>query len=386
LFSKLTTPHTVRGVGADVLIVDEVIAIDRQFLEDVVLPISANMAYTATIFISTLHGEDDLFGMLMCQPLPNGEMAVDVIRYTNTVCQRCMKRGLEACKHAASQMPPWMSKDKQQRIAAFASERTRAEFEGTLHSKNQAAFVPEYIKDMFETKFTPQNPAEYAVIGADFNAGGRSNSAIVTLYKDMASRKTVVKGFENANTRRLDGPDGICAILEHQIRGLREEYPFIPILICMETNVGFVPLHVVDFVRSRAELSESTFFVYEDRRHDKEHPAVGVVPDKQMKELLLELVKKNLQVGMVLDPNPILPRPSSNTKVDQYYRTTVLNDYRRQLSDYSIHSTITVEGREIRRLHGKHGGRNDDLVSATQFACAGLHFAEMVPRYRSLVR
>lgn len=362
------------------------IAIDRQFLEDVVLPISANMAYTATIFISTLHGEDDLFGMLMCQPLPNGEMAVDVIRYTNTVCQRCMKRGLEACKHAASQMPPWMSKDKQQRIAAFASERTRAEFEGTLHSKNQSAFVPEHIKDMFETKFTPQNPAEYAVIGCDWNAGGQSNSAIVTIYKDCASRKTVLKGFENCNTRRTDGPNGVYAILEHQIRGLRAQYPFIPILICMEVNVGFVPRNVVDFVRSRPDLSESTFFIYEDRRYNKERPEVGVVPTKQMKETMLEIVEKNLQVGMVLDPNLILPKPSSNTKVDQYYRTTVLNDYRRQLSDYSIHSTITVEGREIRRLHGKHGGRNDDLVSATQFACLGLHYAELVERYRSLVR
>lgn len=362
------------------------IAIDRQFLEDVVLPISANMAYTATIFISTLHGEDDLFGMLMCQPLPNGEMAVDVIRYTNTVCQRCMKRGLEACKHAASQMPPWMSKDKQQRIAAFASERTRAEFEGTLHSKNQAAFVSEYIKYMFESDFQPQNPAEYAIIGCDWNAGGNSNSAIVTLYRDYASGKTVVKGFENANTRRLDGPNGIYSLLEHQIQRLREEYPYIPILICMETNVGFVPRNVVDFVRSRADLSESTFFIYEDRRYNKERPEVGVVPTKTMKETLLELVKKNLQGGMVMDPNPILPKPSSTTKVDQYYRTTVLNDYRRQLSDYSIHSTITVEGREIVRLHGKHGGRNDDLVSATQFACCGLHFAELLPRYKSLVR
>jgi hypothetical protein len=72
------------------LIVDEVIAIDRQFLEDVVLPISANMAYTATIFISTLHGEDDLFGMLMCQPRRFADAALDVQGQAATYCSICL--------------------------------------------------------------------------------------------------------------------------------------------------------------------------------------------------------------------------------------------------------------------------------------------------------
>ena len=340
------------------------------------------MAYTATIFISTLHDEDDLFGMLMCQPLPNGENAVDVIRYTNTVCQRCMKRGLEACKHAASQMPFWMSKDKQQRIASFASERTRAEFEGTLHSKNRSAFLPERVRDMFGDRFTPPSQPDFVVMGMDFNAAGASNTAIITLYKDRASRRVVVKGYENLNTRRQDV---IFSLVERQIVKTREDFPYVPIVICIETNVGFLPMNVRDFVYGRADLAESTFFIYEDRRQDKEHPAVGLVPTKPIKNLLYELIKNNLDVGMSLDERLILPKPAEGAKIDQFYAQSAITAFRRQMTDYSIHSTVTVTGEERTYMHGKHGGRNDDLVCALGFAVAALHYVNMMPRYRNLV-
>lgn len=349
------------------------------------LPISANMANTATIFISTLHDEGDLFGMLMCQPLPNGEMAVDVIRYQNTVCQRCMKRGKEACKHAASQMPPWMSKDKQQRIAAFASERTRAEFEGTLHSKNQCAFDQKRVTYMFETKFKlePGMQPNYIAMGIDPNAGGSSNSSIVSVYIDRASGHMVIKGYEDKNTRSLED---ILEIVDHQIRAIRRDFSNIPIMICIETNVGFVHQQIHKYIRLNRELSENTFFIYEDKRKSRDQPEIGLVPTHDMKELLYELVKQNLRTGIVFDEDLIYPLPSGNTDVnDIVYQKKCQLDLRRQMTDYSIHTKVTVQGKVNRYIHGKHGGRNDDFVIGLQNAFAAVHFVECQPRYRSFI-
>lgn len=339
------------------------------------------MANTATIFISTLHDKNDLFGMLMCQPLPNGEFAVDVIRYQNTVCQRCMKRGKDACKHAASQMPPWMSKDKQQRIAAFASERTRAEFEGTLHSKNQSAFDPDRVADMFGTPFTPSVVPSYIAMGIDANQGGASNTSIVSIYGDHLSGLTVVAGFENSNTRSLEA---ILDLVKHQMQCIRKKFKYIPIIIGIETNTGFVPQQIFKFIRSNRELSDATFFIFEDKRTSKEQPEIGIVPTHDMKELLYELGKQNLRTGIVIDADLVLPTPPPKTENMAVYKKKCMLDIRRQMSDYSIHTKVTVQGRTTRYIHGKHGGRNDDFVIALLNACATRHFRECTPRYRSL--
>jgi hypothetical protein len=223
----------------------------------------------------------------------------------------------------------------------------------------------------------------YVAMGIDPNAAGSSISSIVSVYNDRVTGQLVIKGYENSNTRSLEL---ILDIVEHQIRGVRKHFRNIPILICIETNSRIVPQQIFKFVRLNRELSDNTFFIMEDKRRSDDQPEVGLVPTHDMKELMYELVKQHLRTGVVFDDRLVYPKPPEGTDPhDIVYQKKCQLDVRRQMTDYSIHTKVNVQGKTSKYIHGKHGGRNDDWVLGFMNACASMHYAECAQRYRSLV-
>lgn len=204
-------PHKLRGAHADVAIVEEHAATPPPFLNQVVLPIVANNRYSTLIMISTVYSEEDSFFYMLNLKAPNGEPLMDSVRYRESVCPYCSRKGLEACKHAQGKQPRWIESDRQDRIKMISSKEGVAEMEGEVHGGAMRAHSSTLVAAMFDG---PRNPSpRYMtgsfIIGIDPNYGGvLSNFALVVVYADKSTDKLVVRTLCKLRVRDRRFPCG----------------------------------------------------------------------------------------------------------------------------------------------------------------------------------
>jgi hypothetical protein len=206
----LTSPHTTRGIGADIIIVDETAFVPPEFLVKVVLPIAGNTLGACVVFISTRNRPLDAFDLLISRTDASGQPILDVHFFREEVCPMCEQRlGLKTCEHADATRPAWVSSEKQDRFKAL-TDGAANEMAGGLNEGLPPAFNPESVGPLLRGAPVPTAAASAYYIGIDPNQGGtKSRAAIIAAQiVDGAAPSIIVRPCSRGSRRGCGGARG----------------------------------------------------------------------------------------------------------------------------------------------------------------------------------
>jgi hypothetical protein len=243
---------TVRGTGANLVICEEVAAMDFTFFKRVVLPM-LTVDNCALICISTTQGEENFYDKLLSLTNLDGSASI-FNSYTFTLsCDACAAAGRShLCKHKQHELPSWMTgarTDIVQNIYLQMDDpkTMMQEVMGISNKAHDAAFEREDIDKLFDqtkVRLTKRSDLNHDKVKEVFmfidpNGGGdASDLAIFTFFKN--GNNTVILGMESLPTKSLIAPDSDANYITMHIQHIRqmEEFMHSKIICFVENNTG----------------------------------------------------------------------------------------------------------------------------------------------------
>jgi len=179
--------HRLRGIGGNLLILEEAAFIDEQTVKEIITPILV-MESSCLIAISTLHhAPSNVFTMMM----ESGLFKVHRVTY---ICNACLQKGIRTtCKHKLGSNPNWISEERMYLMnQMFPQDESTAvtylrETMGIVEEASNACFTTESIKHLFDKPFsTITEPVRFVYIAIDPVAGsdvpeGKSDFVIMSI-------------------------------------------------------------------------------------------------------------------------------------------------------------------------------------------------------------
>lgn len=155
--------RTLRGVGADVIILEEAAYIDLDLFKEVIVPL-LEMKDARTIMISTPINSFNFFSKLLSLRGPNGSL-VFLTYDVSLVCPRC-RRGPnpELCRHRVHLLPKWKSvkaMDLAQMIMEDDTTTLLRESRGMIMDECGGFFKTSDVEQTFESPPWDPSPVEY---------------------------------------------------------------------------------------------------------------------------------------------------------------------------------------------------------------------------------
>ena len=280
IFSYPSCAKTLRGVGGQVLYLEEAAYLDLSVFYEIVVPL-LEMETTALIAISTPSDSLNFYSEMFELKDAQGDPFFRTIN-VSLVCDACKAAGKGAsCTHNQDLIPPWKSTQKLDMVRALYADQQdlmQRESMGTITDDAKSCFKSDdVISVMKSTVPLPCDP-DYVFIGVDPNGGGSSMMAIVSvvLYEECA----YVVGIDTAPTDRHEHIEQL--LLQHirSLRGNRQlreaHFIFLP-----ENNLGQEAEHMRHMVRSEHLL----FTVREKKKagvcttHDRKEMMVASLLD-----------------------------------------------------------------------------------------------------------
>tara|TARA_B110001452_G_C15241783_1_gene430104 strand:- start:15964 stop:17517 length:1554 start_codon:yes stop_codon:yes gene_type:complete len=262
VFSYPSCAKTLRGVGGDVLYLEEAAFLDLQVFFEIVVPL-LEMATTALIAISTPQDKLNFYSEMFELRDNTGELFFRTIR-VSLVCAKCQAAGKGAdCTHKQDMIPPWKSVAKLDMVRALYADQ------GDLMQRESMGAITDDAKSLFESNlvttflkeksFVLTSKPDYIFMAMDPNGGGTSHMAIVSVVFD--SENVVVVGVDTAPT---DKHDQIEQMLKQHVRSLRGKPMFKEshIIFIPENNLGQEAEHARHMLRNEKRL----YTIHEKRK------------------------------------------------------------------------------------------------------------------------
>lgn len=181
---------TVRGVGAGMVIGEELSSIPLSFVLSVMLPL-LTVARTSFVGISTVKGEDNHFFKFLCMYDPDDRHSPINVYQFYAACSECRKSGNAiSCKHLLADQPKWVTVDRKTSVQKMyanvgGDDMCDQELSGVVKQQFKNAFDPILIDRLFEERnvifdsyFFVKPTMIYSVI--DPTGGGASDLAIAS--------------------------------------------------------------------------------------------------------------------------------------------------------------------------------------------------------------
>ena len=254
VFSYPSCAKTLRGVGGDVLYLEEAAFLDLQVFFEIVVPL-LEMATTALIAISTPQDKLNFYSEMFELRDNTGELFFRTIR-VSLVCDKCRAAGKGSeCTHKQDMIPPWKSAAKLDMVRALYADQ------GDLMQRESMGAITDDAKSLFESNkvvaflheksFRLSSPPDYIFMAMDPNGGGTSHMAIVSVVFD--GNDLVVVGVDTAPT---DKHDQIEQMLKQHVRSLRGKPMFKEshIIFIPENNLGQEAEHARHMLRKEKRL------------------------------------------------------------------------------------------------------------------------------------
>lgn len=262
VFSYPSCAKTLRGVGGDVLYLEEAAFLDLQVFFEIVVPL-LEMATTALIAISTPQDKLNFYSEMFELKDHTGQPFFRTIR-VSLVCEKCREAGVGAqCTHKQDLIPPWKSAAKLDMVRALYAEQ------GDLMQRESMGAITDDAKSLFSsqvvTSFMKEAPVEimfepsYVFMALDPNGGGASQMAVVSIV--LHERKLIVVGIDTAPTDQHDQIEQLLIQHVRSIRGhhmLRNSY----IIFIPENNLGQEAEHARHMLKHERRL----YTVHEKRK------------------------------------------------------------------------------------------------------------------------
>lgn len=274
IFSYPSCAKTLRGVGGDVLYLEEAAFIDLQVFFEIVVPL-LEMESTALIGISTPQDKLNFYSSMFELRDAQGESFFRTIK-VSLVCDACREAGKGAeCTHNQDLIPPWKSAAKLDLVRALYDDQTdlmQRESMGEITDDAMSLFESEKVLKLMqgEPLEIPCEP-NYIFCAVDPNGGGSSQMAVVSLMIHM--RKLYILGIDTAPTTNHNQ---IRQLLIQHIRSLRS-HPKLRgawVIFIPENNLGNEAEHMKHMIKDERRV----YCIHEKRK-------AGVCTTHKRKEL-----------------------------------------------------------------------------------------------------
>lgn len=254
VFSYPACAKTLRGVGGDVLYLEEAAFLDLQVFFEIVVPL-LEMSTTALIAISTPQDKLNFYSEMFELKDQTGENFFRTIS-VSLVCDKCKAANKGAsCTHNQDLIPPWKSAAKLDMVRALYKDQ------GDLMQRESMGSITDDATSLFESSkvhaFMTETPVditfspEYVFMAFDPNGGGTSQMAVVSMV--LENEDLVVVGIDTAPT---DKHEQIDQMLKQHVRSLRgvPRLKHAYIIFLPENNLGQEAEHARHMLRNERKL------------------------------------------------------------------------------------------------------------------------------------
>ena len=357
LSSYPSNAKTLRGVGADIVVMEEAAFMDTKVFYEVIVPL-LEVENTALICISTPQDSMNFYSEMFNMKLPNGEGLFNTLE-VKLACDECLAGDHpERCVHMTDEIPPWKSVAKFDMIKAIYGnkiELLQRESMGLVTEDMASVFKQKYIDIMYNaTPYTLSKEPSFVFCATDPNGGGSSDMAIVSIVIEL--NKICIVGLDSAPVK---GHEQIEALLKSHIEGIRRQKKLKEswIIFIPENNLGHEADHMSFMLRPYRRVYTLT----------EKGGIIGVNTTATRKELYsMECVKYLCQESVKFWKNLIVANPNGGSNEKE----RVLEDFKDQLLSFKRIIVAPQRGFGLPKIHysGKSSGGRDDLVMSLMIA------------------
>lgn len=340
LFSYPSSVQGLKGVSADIIILEEASRIEKPVLVEVIAPLLL-VSYTTLLGISTPE-EKSRFTELVRDQVHN-QTHFRVVRI-ELICAACKKEGKEApCVHANHLQPPWKREDTRMKLVELLMadpemhERENLGVEGTVSSVFPLDAIARFQNEVYTLQVTPTK-GNRIFVAIDPNGGSASRLGV--LYASLTHDMTLI--LMHGGAWNVTSYEDQSQMLPESYRTLLRVYPdvaYLTLCVIVERNFGGV-VNSTNICMLMAKEAQNCVCVV-----DGKQPKPGVVTTAETKErdkcLLTQLL--------------MLDKIRCHASVPQQLRYQIANELRSftyKVSRNGGHQQLTGKG---------NGGQNDDL-------------------------
>lgn len=371
---------TLRGVGGDIVYMEEASFMDLAVFYEVIVPL-LEVDRTALICISTpqvraahvpfsppltpcadtfhicvlclLCKQDSLnfYSEMFQMKGPDGKELFRNIQ-VGLACAECVAAGkADSCEHNQDEIPPWKSREKFDLVKALYGDRKdllMRESMGVVTEDQSSLFRAQWVDAFMDGVVMTPDP-HFILVACDPNGGGDSHMAIVSatfLHGSM-----VVVGLDSHPVR---GHDEIEILLMAHMKSLQKRYQNSWFVFVGESNLGQEADHMRYMLRNEGHVYCVT-----------EGGLAGVRTTSKRKELYaMELCKFMSQSAMKHTGSHLVVENPLNTE------SKPLESLKQQLMGFRKIILQSKTGRSEARVSytGKSQGAQDDLVITASIA------------------
>ncbi len=375
---------TSRGVGANIIIADEVSYIVEAYLLSVIFPL-LTVERTSFAGISTVNGEDNHFYRLLAMHDPDDDNSPLQVYQFYASCFKCRRSGVAtACRHLVKEQPRWITSDRKADVfkmydALGGGEMADQELSGIVKQKHLNAFESSWVDSMFDehniykgaeiAEWIARKPGTMLFSAIDPTGGGGSDLSIVTAIYERG-RCTILGAESIAATRPSDCFKQIIKHYEtiRKIPIFRDS----PLYVWVEGNMLWQYNEITDMLAAKVPLCFIMDKTYSDASSSvisANHKANGVkgqMTNATTKQEMWRVAKDHLmddRVGFYEDmvtvhhPMPLNKSISAVNAIRQMFKMQLMNFYiivKRTPDPTTGRNSITFSGKT-----GKTQGRDD---------------------------
>lgn len=193
--------QSLKGVGGEIVVLEEAAYCDPQVVKEVVLPL-LSVSSSVLLCISTLREDDNHYSRMFQKKKPDGSMLFHTIQIS-TVCDKCRQSDApEKCNHKQTEMPRWLSSHKMEMIKNMLSDDPALllrESMGISVESTSRAFKDAAIDDLVKSDQVFPMLLSHIYVAVDPSGGGDSAFAIASIGI-MSNGDTVVRARPNQHS------------------------------------------------------------------------------------------------------------------------------------------------------------------------------------------
>lgn len=346
IFSFPSSPKTLRGVGGDVLYLEEAAFIDLQVFYEIVVPL-LEMDTTALIAISTPQDKQNFYSEMFELKDARGEPFFRTIK-VSLICEKCQAAGKgSSCTHNLDLIPPWKSAGKLEMVRALYGDQKdlmARESMGAITQDANSVFDMQQIEMIMQMKHFDGEP-NFFFTAVDPCGGGTSYMAVVSLV--LQGDRTYIVGMDASPA---DGTEEIRALLIQHIRGVRSILGNAWCIALFESNLGQEAQHMKHMVKDERLV----YVVHEKKK-------AGVNTTHKRKELYAKTLVEGI-AELKFSPKCICANP----KIDAHTRMQKTKaEFKKQMIEFKKLTIPAAKPFDLPKIiyTGKtKKGKNDDIV------------------------
>jgi hypothetical protein len=346
-------PKTLRGVGGDVLYLEEAAFLSEEVFGQVIIPL-LEMDTTALIAISTPQDDLNFYSKMFEMKDKKGEFFFNTMKI-GLICAKCQKsKNPTACTHMKDVVPPWKSADKLEMVKALygvKKDLLARESMGLITNDQSSVFKMSWINSFLNRKVAVAETPKIIFTACDPSGGGKSEMGIISLT--MIRGQITLLSIDSYCQKNVKD---IRLLLTAHVEGIRKTPRFADAYIVFigEGNLG-----------NEASWMKEIVSVYPKLWSMDENGRDGVMTTNERKsQFAAEGVRHFSGNSISLYKDLIVSNPFTQSIPYEMRRNAILEKLTKQLCAFSRFVRPRGHGKVRVEFSGKgpHYDDQDDLV------------------------